>query len=265
MSAFRLSIGALAGAAALCWAFSAAAQGVDAGARCADKLGTERVLAVDPAGLQVGTKHFPQTLPLRDGEVVLTFDDGPQPGTTPAVLKALADQCVRATFFVVGRNAAAHPALLKSILAGGHTLGHHSMTHPMTLADLPYDKAVADIERGFAADDKAAYGSVGAKPRVPFFRFPGFGSSPELLGYLAKRGVGVFGADLWASDWNTMKPEVELKLVLERLDHARRGILLLHDTRSQTAKMLPALLVALKAHGYRIVHIVPAGQVAAAK
>ncbi len=73
---------------------------------------------------------------------------------------------------------------MKRILAEGHTLGHHSMTHPMTLADLPFDKAVADIEHGLAADEKAAYGSAGAKPRVPFFRFPGFGSSPALLEYL---------------------------------------------------------------------------------
>lgn len=254
----------LAGVAALGWICPAAAQAPSQDPRCAGKLGTERVLAVNPSGLQVGTKHFPQTLPLADGEVVLTFDDGPLPGLTPAVLKALADQCVRATFFTVGRNSAAHPALMKRILAEGHTLGHHSMTHPMTLADMPFDKAVADIEHGLAADEKAAYGSIGAKPRVPFFRFPGFGSSPALLDYLGKRGIAVFGADLWASDWNEMTPEVELKLVMERLAHAKRGILLLHDIRGQTVKMLPAFLAALKEHGYKIVHVVPAGEVAAA-
>jgi peptidoglycan/xylan/chitin deacetylase (PgdA/CDA1 family) len=264
MSVIRLVCLALVGAAALGAASPAAAQAAAADPRCAGKLGTERVLAVNPAGLQVGTKHFPQTLPLADGEVVLTFDDGPLPGTTPQVLKALADQCVHATFFTVGRNSAAHPALMKRILAEGHTLGHHSMTHPMTLADMPFDKAVADIEHGLAADDKAAYGSTGPKPRVPFFRFPGFGSSPALLDYLGKRGIAVFGADFWASDWNEMTPEVELKLVMERLDHAKRGILLLHDTRAQTVKMLPAFLAALKEHGYRIVHVVPAGEVATA-
>lgn len=264
MLPFRFVGLVLAGAAALGWVSPAAAQAPASDPRCAGKLGTERVLAVDPDGLQVGTKHFPQTLPLADGEVVLTFDDGPLPGTTTAVLKALADQCVHATFFTIGRNAAAHPALMKRILGEGHTLAHHSMTHPMTLADLPFDKAVVDIERGLAADEKAAYGSAGARPRVPFFRFPGFGSSPALLDYLGKRGIAVFGADLWASDWNEMTPEEELKLVMERLAHARRGILLLHDTRTQTVKMLPAFLAALKEHGYRIVHVVPAGEVATA-
>ncbi|WP_428029872.1 polysaccharide deacetylase family protein [Ancylobacter sp.] len=224
---------------------------------CAGRLGTSRVMEVDPVGLQVGTKHFPQTLDLADHEVVLTFDDGPLPGTTPAVLKALAHECVRATFFVIGRNAAAHPDLLRREIAEGHTVGHHSMTHPMTLADIPYDKAVADIEKGLKADDKAAYGAAGTRPRVPFFRFPGFGSSPELLAYLGQRGIGVFGADLWASDWNLMTPEAQLTLVMGRLDHAGRGIILFHDTREQTAKMLPAFLSALKEKGYRVVHIVP--------
>ena len=78
----------------------------------------------------------------------------------------------------------------------------------------------------------------GTRPRVPFFRFPGFGSSPELLAYLKQRGVGVCGADLWASDWNPMTPDEQLTLVLARLDHAGRGIILFHDTRAQTAKML---------------------------
>lgn len=233
------------------------------GGQCVGKLGTARTLAVDPVGLQVGTKHFPQTLPLAEREVVLTFDDGPLPGLTTQVLKALAEECVRATFFVIGQHAAAHPALVKRILAEGHTLAHHSMTHPMTLKDIPFDKAVADIEAGFAADDKAAYGRAGAKPRVAFFRFPGFGSSPELLAYLDKRGVAVFGADLWASDWDPMTPEAELKLVMDRLERAGRGIILFHDTRMQTVKMMPAFLAALRAGGYRVVHVMPTGEVAA--
>ncbi|ADH88788.1 polysaccharide deacetylase [Ancylobacter novellus DSM 506] len=224
---------------------------------CTGKLGTSRVLEVDPVGLQVGTKHFPQTLDLADKEVVLTFDDGPHPGTTPAVLKALARECVHATFFTIGRNAAAHPDLVRLILAEGHTLGHHSMTHPMTLADIPYDKAVTEIEKGFRADEKAAYGSAGVRPRVAFFRFPGFGSTPELLDYLKQRGIGVFGADFWAGDWNPMTPEEQLHLVMARLEHEHRGIILFHDTRDQTARMLPLFLAALREKGYRVVHVVP--------
>src|SRR5687768_4953728 len=72
----------------------------------AEALGTERVLAVDAATTpRVGRKHFATTLPLKPKEVVLTFDDGPWPGTTDRVLEALRAECVKATFFLLGRNA----------------------------------------------------------------------------------------------------------------------------------------------------------------
>ncbi|WP_373870032.1 polysaccharide deacetylase family protein [Azorhizobium oxalatiphilum] len=225
-----------------------------------DALGTARVMAV-PAGVQVGTKSFPGTLPLQPGEVVLTFDDGPWPQTTAAILDALKAECVKATFFLIGQNAKARPELVRREIAEGHTVAHHSMTHPdATLARLPHAAAVREIEAGMAADDLAAYGISGAEPRVPFFRFPGFAATPELLSYLQGRGISVFGADFWASDWNKMTPEQELALVLQRLDAAGRGIVLFHDTKAQTAAMIPAFLRALAQRGYHIVHIVPMRQ-----
>jgi peptidoglycan-N-acetylglucosamine deacetylase len=222
----------------------------------ADALGTARVLTVDASIERVGRKHFPQTLPLAPREVVLTFDDGPWPTTTPRVLEALAHECVRATFFLVGRNAAAHPDLVRRELAGGHTVAHHTFAHPL-LDHMPVDKAMAEIARGFAAVDTAAYGRAGTTPRTPFFRFPGFASTPALLAQLAARRITVFGADLWASDWVAMRPDEELELVLARLDAAGGGIVLFHDTKAQTAAMLPAFLHALKVRGYSIVHVVP--------
>ena len=224
----------------------------------ADALGTERVLAVSAATTpRVGRKHFPATLPLAPKEVVLTFDDGPWPGPTAKVLDALRHECVRATFFLLGRNAAAAPALAKRELAEGHTIAHHSFSHPL-LARMSVAAAEAEIDRGIAAVECAAYGEPAAKPRTPFFRFPGFASSPALLERLQARGLVVFGADLWASDWNPMSPAQELQLTLSRLDAAHGGILLFHDTKSQTAAMLPAFLRALKARGYKVVHVVPA-------
>ena len=231
-----------------------------AGANCAgnpDALGTSRVLAVGMSTPRVGRKHFPTTLPLADKEVVLTFDDGPLPGTTNHILNTLKAECVRATFFLLGRMTQKSPELARRELAEGHTVAHHSYSHPL-LGHMNPDRAVADINRGFAADDMALYGKTTASPRTPFFRFPGFVSSPELLDRLAARGIIVFGADEWASDWNPMRPDEELRLVLARLHHSRGGILLLHDTKQQTAAMLPALLRALKTDGYKVVHIVPA-------
>jgi peptidoglycan/xylan/chitin deacetylase (PgdA/CDA1 family) len=224
-----------------------------------DALSTSRVIAVDAATTpRLGRKHFPTTLPLADKEVVLTFDDGPWPGTTSAVLDALKRECVRATFFLLGENAAAHPDLAKRELAEGHTVAHHSFRHPL-LDHMTQAAAEAEIDHGFAAVDTALYGRPGKGPRTPFFRFPGFASTPALLDRLAARGIVVFGADLWASDWNPMSPAQELALVLGRLEASHGGIVLFHDTKQQTAAMLPGFLRSLKAGGYRIVHVVSPG------
>src|SRR3954452_15271600 len=235
------------------------------GAPCpgnADALGTARVLTVDAATTpRVGRKHFPQTLPLAPKEVVLTFDDGPEPGPTGRVLDALRRECVKATFFLLGRNAMAHPELARRALAEGHTVGYHSFSPPL-LGYMPLAAAESEIDRGIAAVDRALYGQSNNPPRTPFFRFPGFVSNAALLQRLERRGIVVFGADLWASDWNPMSPDQELRLVLGRVAASRGGIVLLHDTKAQTAAMLPAFLRALKPSCYSIVLTVPAGPVA---
>ena len=225
-----------------------------------DKLGTERTLALSTAGgFAVGLQTYPQTLALADHEVVLTFDDGPWPTTTPKVLDALAKDCVKATFFLIGRNAAAYPALARREVAEGHSIGNHTFSHPArTLRLLPDAAARADILRGFAADETAAYGQ--ANGQISFFRFPGFADTPALVAWLKSRNIGIFGSDLWASDWLLLTPQAELALVLKRLDRARHGILLLHDSRAATTRMLPQLLRALKQRGYKIVHITPGAE-----
>ena len=222
-----------------------------------DALGTARVLTIDPANTPpVGRKQFPVTLPLAPKEVVLTFDDGPLPGSTDRILAALRHECVRATFFMLGRNAAAYPGLARRVAAEGHTIAHHTFSHPL-LNHMSLDRADAEIGRGFRAVDLAAFGETAAKPKTPFFRFPGFASSPALLALLARRGVAVFGADLWPGDWNPMTPQHERELLLRRLTQTGGGIVLLHDTQAKTAAMLPELLRELKRRDYRIVHIVP--------
>ena len=221
-----------------------------------DALGTERVMTVTAAATpRVGRKHFPATLPLARKEVVLTFDDGPWPGSTERVLDALKHECVKATFFLLGRNAAEHPALVRREAAEGHTVAHHSHSHPL-LGHMSFAAAEAEIDHGIAAVE-AALGQSGKSPKTPFFRFPGFVSSPALLDRLQKRGIVVFGADFWASDWNPMTPQQELALVMGRLHATGGGIVLFHDTKQQTAAMLPAFLRELKRGGYRVVHTVP--------
>ncbi len=246
------------------FAFLGSAPAQLAPAACAGNpsaLGTSRVLEVTAATTpRVGRKQFPETLPLEKKEVVLTFDDGPHPGTTEAVLDVLRRECVRASFFLIGRNAAAHADLAWREVAEGHTVGSHSYGHPL-LDHLDEAAAVAEIDHGFAALTAALQGRRSERQvaPAPFFRFPGFASTPALLARLEARNVAVFGADFWASDWNRMEPKVELRLLMTRVASAGGGIVLLHDTKQQTAAMLPDFLQALKTEGYRVVHVVAGG------
>ncbi len=222
-----------------------------------DKLGVSRKIAIDGSGkLSLGLQSYRTTLALQDHEVVLTFDDGPAP-TSGAVLDALSQECVLATFFLIGREANARPEIVKREADEGHSVGYHSMTHPEgTLRLMTPEAAKADIDAGIAAVDNAAYGAASDKPRAPFFRFPGFADTEVLLDYAHGRGLAVFGSDVWASDWLLMTPQAELALVMRRLEKAGRGIVLFHDSRASTAAMLPAFLRALKEKGFKVVHMV---------
>lgn len=222
-----------------------------------DALGTSRTLSVDSQNSpRVGLKSFPETLPLANKEVVLTFDDGPFPPTTKRVLEALAHECVRATFFLIGQSAAANTGLVKAMASAGHTIGSHSWSHP-NLGTLPNAQARDNINRGIAAVEAALRDASSENPATPFFRFPYFASTQPLLDDLEARGIMVFGADLWASDWNRMTPGEELNLITSRLQSAGKGIILFHDTKAQTAAMMPDFLRYLRENGYRIVHVVP--------
>jgi len=253
-----------AAAVAVAWA-----TGFASAADCPSKtaLGTARTMTVGVNDTpRVGLKSFPTTLPLADKEVVLTFDDGPFPPTTRRVLAALSDQCVRATFFLIGQNAAHNPDLVRKIVADGHTIGHHTWSHRIlgrvdqTVAEQEIDRGIAAVEDITARPQtQRTVGWSGPAEPTRFFRFPGFVSTPKLLDELNGRNMVIFGADLWASDWNKMTPDQELGQIIGRLKAARKGIILFHDIKAQTASMLPSFLRFLKDNGYHVVQVVPSG------
>jgi peptidoglycan/xylan/chitin deacetylase (PgdA/CDA1 family) len=225
-------------------------------------LGTSRVLTVTAATTpRVGLKNFPDTLPLHDHEVVLTFDDGPWPPTTSQALAALRRECVRATFFLIGKHASEHPELVRKLAAEGHSIGHHTWSH-RSLKRIKPGEAVQEIDRGISAVEMAMHRIATTNPSTPFFRFPGFESTPSTLDLLQARGIVVFGADFWAGDWNRMTPQQELTLITDRLKAAGKGIILFHDTKAQTAAMLPAFLRYLRENDYHVVHAVAVATVA---
>jgi len=222
-----------------------------------DALGTERVITVDPTEHpRIGTMQYPESLPLADKEVVLTFDDGPVPIYTDRILETLAAECVKATFFVVGRQARAYPAEVRKVYNEGHTVASHSQTHPLIFTRLPVGAAVQEIEQG-AASVSAALGDPRAL--APFFRFPGLGRSRAIEAYLANRQMMVWSADFPADDWTHISGDEVMRRALERIERRGKGILLLHDIQPATALMLPHLLRELKTLGYHIVQVVPSG------
>jgi peptidoglycan/xylan/chitin deacetylase (PgdA/CDA1 family) len=225
-----------------------------------DAFGISRVVEIDTTGgVKFGLQHLKGYDFLRDKEVVLTFDDGPQPVSTVAVLKALRDECLKATFFQVGQPASWHPEITRQVIDAGMTVGTHTWSHK-DLARDPYakdlEKAVREIEIGNSAAHIAAAGA----PVAPFFRFPDLQHSPSSLEYLAHRNIAVFSTDIDSRDFTMHKPEQVIYSVMSQLEKRGKGIVLLHDSHRNTAEALPELLRQLKLTGYKVVHMVPKEQ-----
>ena len=219
-------------------------------------MGLSRIVEIDTTGGPgFGFEHFKQYDFLRTGEVVLTFDDGPWPVNTPAVLKALSDNCLKATFFEIGEHAMWHPEIAKEVAAGGNTVGTHTWSHK-DLARNPYasdiELAKQEIEMGISAVHMA----VGA-PISPFFRFPALQHPPDLLSYLAERNVASFSTDIDSFDFKMRKPQQVIDSVMHKLQKQGKGIILMHDFQHATGEAMPELLRQLKAGGYKVVHVVP--------
>lgn len=233
-------------------AAQAASPAVDACATRSDVLGLSRIVEVDTEqGPKFGHPPFGTFNFLADGEIVLTFDDGPSRRKTRAVLKALDAHCTKATFFMVGRKAAADPAMVREVARHGHTIGAHTWSHAR-LQSMTIDEAKDEIELGFSAVAQALQGPV-----APFFRFPYLRPSAASFAYLKQRHVASFGIDVDSRDFKTRDGSVVKATVLAQLARRHKGILLFHDIQPSTVHALGDILDALKAHGYKVVHLVP--------
>jgi len=196
-------------------------------------------------------------LVLARNEVVLTFDDGPMPGKTPRILKALDAHGVKATFLMVGQMARSYPGLVREVAARGHTIGTHTQGHA-NLASAGFDRAVEQIEQGRAS---VAAALVPTSFRAaPFFRFPYLADTAALRRHLAMQGVVVVDPTIDSKDYFVSSPDQVKSRTISTLQQKGSGIILFHDIHMRTVEMLPALLDELKAKGFRVVHLVPASR-----
>jgi len=200
--------------------------------------------------------QYRETLPLKDHEVVLTFDDGPLPKYSNQILKMLDDECIKATFFIIGQQAKANPEGVRKLVAAGHTVGTHSMSHPLTFNRMPIEKFEPEINGGIEWTSAAM--TDPSKQLAPFFRIPGLMRAEGVENYLISRGIQVWSADFPADDWRHVSSDRVYQLAIQRLEAKGKGILLLHDIQPRTVAALPKIIRDLKARGYRIVHVVPA-------
>ncbi|MDT3440885.1 MULTISPECIES: polysaccharide deacetylase family protein [unclassified Pseudofrankia] len=187
--------------------------------------------------------------------VALTLDDGPNPSWTPRVLALLRKYDVRATFCLVGRQAQAHPDLVRQIVADGHAICNHSMTHPQPFAH----RSAAAIEQEISSAQSAIVGAAGTAPRL--FRSPGGDWSPAVFEAAAKHSLTPIAWNVDPRDWS--RPGTQK--IIDSLLTAKPGdILLCHDgdgdrpsghgtDRSETVKALEVALPKLKSKGYTFV------------
>lgn len=195
---------------------------------------------VQPSRSGTGVPHLDREVPV----VALTFDDGPDPRFTPAILDILRQEHVPATFFVVGRNALLYPDLVRQELADGHVVGNHTFDH-LTLADAGPELIRSEIRMGQEAIQEAG----GGTPTL--FRPPDGLISAALPAVARELGYRVV---LWSAAVENHTAPTPVLMVRRVLRLVRPGsIILLHDgrlDRTRTVEALPLLIEQLKARGY---------------
>ncbi|MGF1651636.1 MAG: polysaccharide deacetylase family protein [Hyphomicrobiaceae bacterium] len=214
-------------------------------------IGVSRVIEIDTTGgPHFGQQQYKTEDPLRDREVVLTFDDGPLRRHTQTVLAALEAHCTKATFFAVGRMAIADADMLRRVADAGHTIGHHTWSHKNQQRN-NLQTTIAEFELGVSAVDLAI-----GRPSAPFFRFPYLADPDRMKAYVSQRDFGIFSIDIDSNDWRTKAPERVHATVMAQLRLKGKGIVLFHDIQPSTAGSIRRLLDDMRDAGYKIVHIV---------
>ena len=178
----------------------------------------------------------------KKGEVSFTFDDGPDPETTPKVLDVLRESGVKAAFFVIGKNAEKHPELVRKIIDEGHVVGNHTYNHAYV-----FSKAAAN--RQVTEGQDAIRRIIGKRTR--YFRPPFGVMTPEIATAIRKEKCAVIGWDLRSQDGRIRTKEATVKRVRSHL--ADSTVLLFHDTNPTTPDALREIIHLCVQNGMKIV------------
>lgn len=166
--------------------------------------------------------------------IALTFDDGPHPENTPRILDILKDKGVKATFFVIGKNAEKYPDLLRRIDAEGHIVGNHSYSHNQLIAFFSKERLTNDLAKCSAAIDQI----LGRKPKL--FRPPFGVTNPRYAAVLKDLNMQSIGWSLRSFDTRAKNKYQLIQNVISKLQ--KRDIVLLHDHLPVTADALEDLI-----------------------
>jgi len=195
----------------------------------------------DPGCLELRRLEVPASLRIPPATIHLTFDDGPEPATTPAILDILARYDARATFFVVGRSVAAFPELIERMVNEGHTLGNHTWKHD-DLLQLSADEVIETLWRTQLALGEHATPCF----RPPFYRF-----NAEIVSLAASLGLRMILNTGDTDDWTRPGATAIAANIVAAAEP--NAILVLHDgggDRTQTVQALESALRFLKSRRY---------------
>lgn len=173
--------------------------------------------------------------------VALTFDDGPDPQRTPAVLDLLARQGVRATFFVVGARAEAHPELVRRMATEGHVVGNHSYTHSWRFPLRSLGRTVEELRR----TGEVLHRITGRQPRL--FRPPFGVTNPTIARAVRRLGLDPMGWSIRSLDTMGQSPERVAARILRRLHPG--AVILLHDRCAGSERLVGLLVEGLRSRG----------------
>jgi len=182
--------------------------------------------------------------------VALTFDDGPDPRSTPALLDLLRDERVPATFFCIGRNVTAHPEMAARIVREGHLLANHTYSHSNATNFFGFEKLVEEMTRTQSAIRDAA----GVTPA--FFRPPMGLSNPRVFKAATAVGLKVIGWTARGFDTQCRTPHRIVRRILRGVEPG--AIILLHDGKIPADRLLATvklLLAKLRERGYECVRL----------